>query len=198
MGNASYGQGEVGQGFLLDGISGTGVALGNPASLQLQNFTIEAWIQRSSTTTVSANAPNAWLFGYNSNGYGFGLWDYGQLYLTKAGVDSVSGTTSITDTNIHHVAVTKNGSTIIFYVDGVGYPPVVYNTVFSFTTSAGIGYLPGNAGCAFLGMMDEVSVYSRPLSASEIQGIYIAGSGGSVSRQRHRLSPASRPTRPCW
>ncbi len=102
----------------------------------------------------------------------------GELYLTKAGVDSVSGTTSITDTNIHHVAVTKNGSTIIFYVDGVGYPPIVYNTVFSFTTSAGIGYLPGYAGLHFLGMMDEVSVYNRPLSASEIQGIYLAGSGG--------------------
>ncbi|MEJ0088278.1 MAG: LamG-like jellyroll fold domain-containing protein [Limisphaerales bacterium] len=176
-GNASYGPGEVGQGFIFDG-NGDGVALGSPISLQLQNFTIEAWIKRNSTASVSASDPNAWFFGYNNNGYGFGLWNDGKLYLTKAGVSDVKGNTSITDTSFHHVAVTKNGNTVVFYVDGVGYPPVVYNAVFSFTTSVGIGYIAGSSSCSFLGMMDEVSVYNRPLSASEVQGIYLAGSEG--------------------
>ncbi len=176
-GNASYGPGEVGQGFVFDG-DGDGVALGNPASLQLQNFTIETWIKRASTTFVSASAPNAWFFGYGNNGYGFGLWNDGKLYLTKTGVGNVNGNTSITDTNLHHVAVTKNGNVVIFYVDGVGYPPVVYNAVFSFTTSVGLGYIAGSSTCSFFGIMDEVSVYNRSLSASEVQGIYLAGGEG--------------------
>ncbi len=176
FGNASYGAGEVGWGFVFDG-SSDGVFVGNPTNLQLQNFTIEAWIKRSSSTAVSGSAPNAWLFGYGSNGYGFELWNDGRISLTKAGVDEVDGSISITDTNLHHVAVTKNGSTVTFYVDGVGCPPVVYSAVFSFTTSAAIGCL-GTTTCSFLGLMDEVSVYNRPLSAAEVQGIYLANSGG--------------------
>src|SRR6202042_160676 len=78
-----------------------------------------------------------------------------------------------------------NGSTVIFYVDGVAYPPLVYNTVFSFITPVGIGYLPGFAGCTFLGMMDEVSIYNRPLSASEIQAIFLAGSTGKCPPPPH-------------
>src|SRR5882724_8959757 len=48
-GNTTFGVGEVGQAFTFDG-SGDGVLVGNPASLQLQNFTIETWIKRGSAT----------------------------------------------------------------------------------------------------------------------------------------------------
>ncbi len=176
VGNLAYGSGEVGQAFVGDGIN-SGISMSNSPSLQLQNFTIEAWIKRSSTTAV-ASSSTAWLFGYGNNGYGFGLWNGGQLFITKVGVDSMTSSTSITDTNFHHVAVTKNGSTVIFYVDGVGYPPVVYNTTFTFTASMGIAYLPGNASCSFLGVMDEVSVYNRALASNEVAAIYLAGSEG--------------------
>ena len=50
------------------------------------------------------------------------------------------------DTNWHHVAVTKVGSVIIFYLDGVAYPVSAYNVTFTFTTSVGIGYRPGQLG----------------------------------------------------
>ena len=179
VGNLTYGPGQVGQAFVGDGIS-SGVSMSNSPSLQLQDFTIETWIKRSSTTAV-ASSSTAWLFGYGNNGYGVGLWNDGRLFITKVGVDSMEASTSITDTNFHHVAVTKNGSTVIFYVDGVGYPPLVYNTVFTFTAPMGIAYLPGNASCSFLGEMDEVSVYNRPLSAAEVQAIYLAGSAGKCS-----------------
>ena len=36
----------------------------------------------------------------------------------------------------------------------------------------------GGAGTRFVGLMDEVSLYSRALSAAEIQAIYNAGSAG--------------------
>ena len=40
---------------------------------------------------------------------------------------------SITDTNWHHVAVTKIGGTVVFYVDGVAYPAPTYNATFTFS-----------------------------------------------------------------
>ena len=43
-GNTTYGAGMVGEGFAFDGNSGA-VQLGNAASLQLQDFTIEGWGQ---------------------------------------------------------------------------------------------------------------------------------------------------------
>src|SRR5581483_7284920 len=40
QGTVTYGAGEVGQAFSLNGVAGGGVVVGNPANLQLQNFTI--------------------------------------------------------------------------------------------------------------------------------------------------------------
>ncbi len=84
----------------------------------------------------------------------------------------------MTDTAFHHVAVTKNGSNVVFYADGVADPAVTYNPTFLFTTSPAIGGLANNAGSSFLGEIDEVSVYNRALGASEIQSIFNAGSAG--------------------
>src|SRR5947208_2162542 len=50
--DTTYANGETGQAFSMDG-AGDGVVIGNPANLQLQNFTIEAWIKRASSTKAS-------------------------------------------------------------------------------------------------------------------------------------------------
>jgi hypothetical protein len=76
-GNASYAPGEVGEGFVFDG-TWSGVTVGNPTNLQLQNFTIEAWIKRASTSLVSSNAGfDGLILSYGSGGYGFGLFNGG-------------------------------------------------------------------------------------------------------------------------
>jgi len=55
-GNATFGPGLLGQGFVFDG-NGDFVSLGNPANLQSQDFTIEAWIQRSDATSATSAGP---------------------------------------------------------------------------------------------------------------------------------------------
>src|SRR5262245_41581087 len=52
LGNASFAPGIVGQAFSFDGDNDS-VMIGNPAALQLQNFTIEAWIKRVSPNQAS-------------------------------------------------------------------------------------------------------------------------------------------------
>jgi hypothetical protein len=174
-GNTFYGPGEVGSAFAMDG-NGSGVNLGNPTSLQLQTFTIEAWIQRASASAVSAGSdPNdAALVAYGVGGYGLGLLNNGSLYFTRVGVNSVSVPTAITDTSWHHVAVTRTGTAVVFYVDGVSYPAPSYNPIFTFSSSLVIG-ASGNLTFGFLGSIDELAIYNRALAPDEIGAIYAAG-----------------------
>ncbi|MGD0538903.1 MAG: LamG-like jellyroll fold domain-containing protein, partial [Verrucomicrobiota bacterium] len=183
---ATFAAGKVGQAFSFN-TNHAGVLVGNPASLQLQDFTIEAWIRRGSTafTTDDPTAVQAAanLFCYGSQGYTLGVFPNGTLYLSKVDVDAVSAGPGVTDTNFHHVAVTKSGTSVTFYIDRSGYPVAApYTDTFQFTTPAAIGgrgdTLNGNNNSSFCGTIDELSIYNRALSSNEIAAIYSAGSAG--------------------
>jgi hypothetical protein len=170
--NVTFAPAEVANGFVFNG-AGAVVRIGNPGNLQLQDFTIEMWVRRTSSTAVSLNGNgNAHLFTHDNNGYGLYLDPTGHPVLTKVGINSVSSGASITDTNFHHVAVTKIGSAVVFYVDGIAYSAPSYNPGFTFPGSFWIGGIGNNYN--FYGTIDEVSVYNRALTAVEIQNIYAA------------------------
>ena len=183
QGNVTYTAGKVGQAVQLGGNgdlnnNGDRILVGNPANLQLQNFTIEAWIKRSSASVVtnspfSGNAGGTF-FAFGQNGYGFLIdQNTGRLALTNVGNSAVFSTATINDTNFHHVAVAKSGNQIAFYVDGAADAPVTYDTTFAFTTNAAIGARGDqNAQNAFFGIVDELSIYNRGLATAEIQAIY--------------------------
>jgi len=148
LGNTTFGPGRVGQGFIFDG-SGDAVLVGNPTNLQLQNFTIEAWIKRGSTTRASQEAGGGSIFAFGSGGFGVGILDNGTPYLTRIGIDNVAPNVAITDTAQHHFAVTKTGTTVVFYVDGVAYSVPAYSTTYTFGSSGGIGARGDNLGNSF-------------------------------------------------
>jgi hypothetical protein len=173
-GNVTYRKGRIGQAFSFDGKKDW-VDVGNPASLQLQDFTITAWIKRSSTSSVSDNNHNAMIFCHGTGGYGLFLNPAGGLAMAKIGTKGIAPDKAITDTNWHHLAVTKSGSTVAFYVDGVAYPAPAFDQTFVFSRDAFIGGKNQKAWeCTFAGLIDEVGVYNRALSASDIQTIYEA------------------------
>ena len=100
----------------------------------------------------------------------------------------------ITDTSWHHVAVTKAGTVVLFYVDGVLQPtptPSPYTNIFQFTSSAAIGSRGDGGGNTFYGMIDELAIYSRALSTTEIAAIYNAGSAGKCAPGDYRLCDAA-------
>ncbi len=179
-GNTTFGTGRVGQGFVFDG-NGDGVGLGNPANLQLQNFTIEAWVKRTSSSVVSLGGGGGVFLCYGSGGYAFGFLSDGRLFLSKVDIDETHTSVAITDTNFHHIAVTKGGATVVFYVDGTAYTVPAYNTTYTFSTPVAIGARGDNLTASFLGAIDELAVYNRALSASEIQSIYNASNAGKCA-----------------
>jgi hypothetical protein len=197
---ATYSQGEVGEAFDFSS-NHSGVSVGSPAALQLQNFTIEAWVQRKETSMVSddptANGGAAAIFYSGSQGYGMGMHTDCAISLTKIDVDDVNDDSygaRVTDTNWHHVAVTKAGTLVTFYIDGVAFPSATYNSTFQFTSPAGIGVrgdnINANNNDSFLGNIDEVSIYNRALASNEIAAIYAASSAGKCQSPWLSVQPS--------
>jgi hypothetical protein len=179
IGSAKFSPGKVGQGFLFNGRNGSDVSLGNPDSLQLQDFTIEAWIKRSDSSVTSYGSYGIGvIFGYGLGGYGLCLDASGCPALTKIGIDNTKPNVTITDTDFHHLAVTKSGSTVVFYVDGIAYPAPAYDPGFVFSTVAAIGARGDNLDNSFFGIIDEIAIYNRALSAAEIQATCTEQNGG--------------------
>ncbi|MSU58286.1 MAG: hypothetical protein EXS35_08915 [Pedosphaera sp.] len=183
--NATYVPGRIGQAFFFDGL-GDGVEIGTAPSLQLQDFTIEAWIKRASASVLSFQGNgNGTLFALGTGGGGYGLWlqaGDGRLTLGKLQVGQVPSSAMVTDTNWHHIAVTKQGQSLMFYLDGVAFAaPPFGSDVFTFTA-------PGYIGCwqnpslsldnSFFGAIDELAVYNRALTPAELTEIFSAGSFG--------------------
>lgn len=150
----------------------------NAGNLKLQDFTIVAWIRRGSRKIVtyeqrmvSFGFPRAMIFGYGDGGYNLGIQDDGVL-LMDTGVKGVFSSCKITDDAFHQVAVTKKGKSVVFYVDGVAYPADDYDVHFEFNTDVVTGAQPENLSATFLGLIDEVTVFNRPLSADEVKEVY--------------------------
>lgn len=175
----SFDAAKVGNGFVLNGQTGY-LQLANSTDLQLQNFTIEMWIKRSSSSQITqAGSSNAGLFGYGLDGYGLGVYSDGRLYFSWVGHDTIATPISVlSGTDFHHVAVIKSAHVVSFYVDGVLKYSASFDRHFTFTTDPTIGVISGYSH-PFWGTIDEVSFYSCPLTLGQIQAIYAAGLNGN-------------------
>jgi hypothetical protein len=207
-GNTSYGAGRVGNSFVFDG-NRDGVNVGSGPNLQLQDFSIEAWIRRASVVRASFNGNfNGTIFAGGGAGGGYGFWidqrtgTYNRLMLGKSQVNEVWSAAQIADTNWHHVAVTKKGTTVVFYVDGVAYPAPPYNSggfVFAVPSYIGAWFNPfGQVDNSFYGAIDELAVYNRELSAAEVQAIYAAGAAGKCGMATPPAVCTSGPSAPAF
>ena len=79
--------------------------------------------------------------------------------------------------------MTKSGTTVVFYLDGVAYSAPEFLSAFSFSSQATIGAWGDGLEGTFLGSVDDLAVYDRPLSSIEIQAIYGAASSGKCSSE---------------
>jgi hypothetical protein len=184
--------GKFGRAFHFNGLN-SGVVLGNPPALHLQNFTIEGWIKRDDPkVTTREGWADAFLFGFGHNGYGLALRTNGMPILTLTGSYFVSPPGNfITDTNWHHLAVTKSGTAVMFFLDGVGSPatqPFVWT--FQFDRNAGLGVSGEILRNSFFGAMDEFKVYNRALAPAEIRAIYHAATSAEASAAPTKPAPA--------
>lgn len=147
------------------------------------DFTIECWMRRESTSSVSPTGTHTFFIGGPVSALGFGIVPDGRLYLHKIGVDSIFSTTSILDTQWHHVAVTRSGIEIRFFIDGVDSGTSLYSGTFvrgePITLGGVVGFSEGTY--TFLGDLDEITIHSRALTAGQVALIASAGANGNCA-----------------
>lgn len=147
-------------------------------ALDLTELTMTAWIKPSGWGSHASGLGRILAHGSSVQGYQFGInKDYGSLtnniFLTTTNANIFSQSMSITLSVWQHVAVTYAGTTAVFYVNsvnkgtGYGYPlnAIAGNLHIGSTFSATYTLFFG-------GIIDDVRLYNRALTASEVGGIY--------------------------
>ncbi len=179
VGGATFMPGMVGQAFSFDGVDDV-VTVPNAPSLNLgpnSPITVELWAYRTGSASVMH-------FIGKRTGCGFNDFNYQMAFDPTRGLsfgsDPINGPV-ITGQQMPlntwtHLAGTFDGTTFRFYINGslagtsTGTLGPINNAPFEI----------GNSGTCtpFGGLIDEVSLYNRALSTSEIQAIFNAGSAG--------------------
>lgn len=96
---------------------------------------------------------------------------------------SVASTNTFADKLWHHVVGVYNGTDARLYIDGVlaATPGAFTSALQDNARSLCIGRTPGNDNncgsviSSFAGTLDDVRIYNRALSASEVQNLYMSG-----------------------
>lgn len=185
---ATFAPGLVGQAFQFDGVDDY-VDLGpwNAGSA----WTVEAWVKPSSLPsgrrTIVGGVSDCLDWGIAMQDRQFGV------VIRQPGgcTDTVRSvvTAAVADT-WYHVAGTCDGVTATIYVNGEprGAAPVERNYVGT-SSGARIGGEVCCGGNNFPGLIDEASIYTRALGASEIQAIAAAGSAGKCRQATPVVPP---------
>lgn len=104
--------------------------------------------------------------------YGISTMNGGEFSI---GNNTITSSTDLNDNTWHHIAGSYNGSVMKIYVDGVLENSTNYNgTIPTNTDPVWIGrhWNPGNTSNWFNGTIDEVMIFNKGLSGSQIQAIY--------------------------
>jgi len=193
---ATFADGKVGRAFGFNGVN-TSVEVPDSALWTFGNasFTIDLWVNFRG---VPDRAPfvdhdegpgetNKWIFWFDNIGHGIpGPALRFHINSPSLGpLDPVIAPWSPNTGQWYHVAVTRNGNTYMLYINGV---QVATNTDMQTIPAANVPLSigEGDQQYFFNGLIDEVEIYQRALSAQEIQSIFNAGRWGNV-----RLLPLS-------
>lgn len=175
-----------GQGLSFDGVDDY-VGMGNVLDFERTNsFSISAWVKRGSVGTsqiiaskmLASGTYRGWMvWFFSDNTIHFVL----RNTLETSHLQAVTANTFTSTTNWYYVTVTYNGNSLAsgvnFYVNGVlqtqGTP--LYNNLSATTittANANIGSRNDGASNLFNGLIDDIRIYNRALSADEINRQY--------------------------
>jgi hypothetical protein len=195
-GSLSYAPGEVGSGFHYTDSNGY-VSVPPSSSLNVglgAGFTLEAWIQPAD---LQNEIPIfEWQYNTNSNVNGSHFWVsaiggpgclFANIMESNGNPHWIYSAPGIVTAGYQHVALTydKSSGVASIYRNGV---LVTNQNIGSFTPNTTGNLLLGERTFLnnepqfhYLGDLDEMSVYSRALSQSEIAAIYNAGANGKCA-----------------
>jgi autotransporter-associated beta strand protein len=184
----TFNVGEVGQAFNFQGTNY--VQVPDAPNLEPTNVTIECWFNESNTNSALGNLI--------SKPVGSGFFDSYHIWVSSGHLNGGMGNTNGLGTNVsytytpipgtwHHAAYTFNSTNQVqnLYLDGTNVATGVSGVQIGYDTNSvyfgGEFHFGGLVTPAFLGDVDEPTIYNRALSPAEIYAIYHAGSLGKYS-----------------
>ncbi|MGK5091030.1 LamG domain-containing protein [Deltaproteobacteria bacterium TL4] len=143
-----------------------------------QAFTIGTWIKRSYQGTTDHPIISKFSTSFDK-GYWFGP-SQNKLVACLGGVSNVNnclGSSTSIDTNWHYVTFTFDGTNWRLYLDGKedGTRSLSMDIASSANIDLAIGKATYLSGRYFNGSIDDIRIYTRALSESEIQALYNEG-----------------------
>ncbi|MFH1725968.1 MAG: LamG domain-containing protein, partial [Elusimicrobiota bacterium] len=176
MNGAGFGDGKVSQAFSLDGTDDyVELPLGDNLPSGSEPFTLAMWVyprnigQQAFFTRGELGNNRLFALAHYPAGGGLRVNHYANDLQTSK---------TLENGRWYHLVVTYSGSVTKLYVDGANVGSRNSGAINLQNTFTRIGdYRDGFYG-AFDGLIDEVSMYDRALSAAEIQTVHEAGSAG--------------------
>lgn len=178
---ATFAAGKVEQAFSLDGVDDF-VTVPDSASLDVTQITVDAWIYLTGVGDITDHQGIYAKSDNTGDSYSLFIRDstlglYNSLTFNGVGQVFETGGGVIQPGVWQHVAQTYDGTTLKNYVNG----QLVQSWAVSGSITPNNGPLTissRNGQHPFQGLIDEVEVFNRALSQSEIQAIVDAGSAG--------------------
>ncbi|MFB4354656.1 PKD domain-containing protein [Microbacterium sp. LS_15] len=151
-----------------------------------QVFSSEAWFK---TTTTAGGK----ILGFGDSNSGLSSSNDRHIFMTPNGVlnfgvwnnaqVTISTTGSYNDGQWHHVVGSLSGDGMAFYVDGTLVGTNANTVAQDYSGYWRVGNDSGWAGATtFTGTIDEVAVYGKPLTATQVSEHYQLGAFGSVNK----------------
>ena len=183
--------GKLGQALSFDGVNDYVNVTDSASNSITSSITVSAWVKGSSQDnkivvskyTTTGNQ-RSWLLGTSNSTWGYGTNKLGVI-ISADGTIGVGTSKAYASTNVvfdntwHHVAFTFTSNTLALYVDGVVETAQknvdgTVNSLFDANSALTIGSI-GNPLLYFAGLTDDVRVYNRALTTTEITQLYKLG-----------------------
>jgi hypothetical protein len=179
LNGATYGSGISGAAFSFDGIDDH-VRVTDSINLRITSaITLGAWVNRRSTGSfdeIISKWDAVWVdqrsYTMTITPDGYPSFSVSPFGTPTAG--SVNGTSPVPLNTWTHIAGVYDGSNLRIYVNGVQRGQTAYSSgIFSGSSDLSIGAAVGGVGVGggisfFDGLLDEVVIYNRALSAGEV------------------------------
>ena len=152
------------------------------------SFSISAWVNIESFSAVYPTVASVWNDGSNNRAWSLAfVGNQPYFYISQLGTNATlsnitSGATLSTGT-WHHLVGTFNGSTgnLRIYVNNTQYTNAsgrtgIFNSSADFRIGHAVTFASRSDGY-FDGLIDEVGIWTKELTASEVSDLYNSGSG---------------------
>ncbi|TAH50331.1 MAG: LamG domain-containing protein [Chloroflexota bacterium] len=189
QGGATYAAGKVGQAFSFDGVDDY-VQVADHASLRPTQFTVAGWFnatafagQPGGNAIIAHGASGSGTLGEYHDTYFLGFYESKpqfQTFTTVTGNHNLPGPNVIPTGQWHHLAATFESGAKKLYLDGTLIASetvsgsLVYETPIPITIGQDWNIGAPSNNVMFNGLLDEVQVWNRALTAQEILDLYNA------------------------